>query len=522
MKALIVDDEAVTRDGLMRYIDWNDLGIDSVSEAKDGRDALAFAAELHPDIVISDVKMPHLNGLEFAKELKATQPHVKFIFLSGFSDKEYLKDAIRLNAVNYVEKPIDLQELTEAIQKSVSLRKQEQLEVEESKNINALLNSSLPFIRQTVVTQLISGRGITPDLQRNLALAGLRLAPNSRFMVLVIRAATAFVHSTLRRILESALQGCSFVDTANESGHIVVLYDFDPCEIAASIQNFFRELSRDCTQNSLAPTDLFCTVGPSVDSPEQIGYAYQCALEMQNFVFFYGYNRLVFYSGKERTRYVLPAQFKDNLSLLLKKQAYEELEEQVKSLCRLFLLHTGTPISEVKRSFFEVMDLIFREAKARGVHFDELTEEKSLWEVISAAQTLSQLQDDALYNMRYLFEKLKKLDSVDKSIATVVQYIHNNYDDSKLGVKFLASLVYLAPTYLSVLFKKETGSTISDYLLNVRMEQSKRLLLDPRIKVTDVPQHVGYPDVNYFAKVFKKQVGISPSVFRERYLRYEK
>lgn len=79
--------------------------------------------------------MPHLNGLEFAKELKATVPNVKFIFLSGFSDKEYLKDAIRLNAVNYVEKPIDLQELTETILKFVSLRKQEQLEAEENENI---------------------------------------------------------------------------------------------------------------------------------------------------------------------------------------------------------------------------------------------------------------------------------------------------------------------------------------------------------------------------------------------------
>lgn len=520
MKVLVVDDEAVTRKGLIGHIDWEALGVGSVTEAKDGHDALNIARELLPDIVISDVRMPHLNGLEFARALKNTQPKVKFIFLSGFSDKAYLKDAIRLDAVNYVEKPIDLAELTEAMQKAVSLCKHQELEDEKSRKLNTLERNSLPFIKQTIVSQLISGQGMTAQLLSNLQLANLTLGKHAPYIVLVLRGA-AHAHSLILHTLETAPKSCKLLSAESENRYTVILYEFDPSAVPAYISDFFGALVREFPQSGPRPGDFFCTVGCPVNSIEEIAHSYNTALALQKTFFFYGYDQLVFHSEEALQPFVLPANFKSDFVLLLKEQCYEALEDQVKSLCRWFSHHKGTPISQVKGILFDVMDLIFREAKARGVCIEALMEENSLWESISSAQTLSQLQEEALGNMGYLFAQQKKLDATDKSIASVLRYIHQNYQDPGICVKSLAAQVYLTSTYLSALFKKETGETISDYLVNVRVEQSKKLLLDPGLKLIEVSQKVGYLDPNYFSKVFRKHVGLSPSVYRERYSHYE-
>jgi two-component system response regulator YesN len=118
---LIVDDEATTRKGLMEYISWGEIGVDAVYDAEDGQKGLELASAIHPDIVLTDVRMPRMNGIELAQRLKDMLPLCKVVFLSGYSDKEYLLSAINLQAVNYIEKPVDLEEVRRVIQKTVAL-----------------------------------------------------------------------------------------------------------------------------------------------------------------------------------------------------------------------------------------------------------------------------------------------------------------------------------------------------------------------------------------------------------------
>lgn len=115
MKLLIVDDEKLTRDGLMNNIDWKSLGIDAVAQADDGLHGYETALVFQPDIILSDVRMPRMSGIEMAEKLQLVNPSLSIIFMSGYSDKEYLKAAIKLKAVSYVEKPIDLDELSETV-----------------------------------------------------------------------------------------------------------------------------------------------------------------------------------------------------------------------------------------------------------------------------------------------------------------------------------------------------------------------------------------------------------------------
>ena len=115
MKLLIVDDEKLTRDGLMSNIDWKSLGIDAIAQADDGLHGYEAALAFQPDIILSDVRMPRMSGIEMAEKLQLVNPALSIIFMSGYSDKEYLKAAIKLKAVSYVEKPIDLEEVEQAL-----------------------------------------------------------------------------------------------------------------------------------------------------------------------------------------------------------------------------------------------------------------------------------------------------------------------------------------------------------------------------------------------------------------------
>lgn len=121
IRLLVVDDESATRNGIIRHLDWRQLGVGLVEEARDGLEGLEIARLLHPDIVISDIRMPGMNGVEFTTHIRDLYPECKIIFLSGYSDKEYLKAAIQLGAINYIEKPINIDELQETVKRAVEL-----------------------------------------------------------------------------------------------------------------------------------------------------------------------------------------------------------------------------------------------------------------------------------------------------------------------------------------------------------------------------------------------------------------
>lgn len=121
IKLLLVDDEPVTRNGLMKHVPWNELGVDTVKDARDGIEAFEIAERFHPDIIVSDIRMPGLEGIKFCEMIREKYPDCKIIFISGYSNKRYLKAAIEINALSYVEKPININEMKEAVRKAVVL-----------------------------------------------------------------------------------------------------------------------------------------------------------------------------------------------------------------------------------------------------------------------------------------------------------------------------------------------------------------------------------------------------------------
>lgn len=144
IRLLIVDDESATRNGLLRYMDWKGLGVDMIQTAESGQEALAMCEDFQPDLVLSDIRMRGMNGVEMCTILHEKYPECRIIFISGYSDKEYLKAAIELGAVNYVEKPVDTEELKRAVQKAMASI----LETRRHRNEGERLSKSEAYLRR--------------------------------------------------------------------------------------------------------------------------------------------------------------------------------------------------------------------------------------------------------------------------------------------------------------------------------------------------------------------------------------
>lgn len=389
VKAIIVDDEQMTRKGLLNYVDWSSAGIEVVGEATDGLEGIELARSTNPDIAICDVRMPKMDGIKLAEHLKELLPNCKIIFLSGYSDKEYLKSAIQIKAVDYVEKPVNLKEFQELLKRTAE-------SCREDKKKQA-------YLQRGLIDHLIKDEVI--DLDRvNDGLKHIRVQlplDGKYFCVIFTLSNYQYEHCILQKIsLEFDKENIKYI-AGIELGEIIVIGSAPEDGTIEAIKILCSKIVNDIKGNN--KTDMAAGIGDFVEGISNIGKAYKQA-----------------------------------------KEAVKSINKKMKIPVAVFDLN-----------------------KDRAI------------------------------------------------IRSIERYIENNYKNN-IGVNSIAESVYLTPQYLCILYKKETGRTVNDYLTEVRMEAARELLKDLTLKLYEVADKVGFNDPNYFAKVFKKTFGYKPSEYRDK------
>lgn len=527
IKLLIIDDEQATRKGLVKHVDWLNLGIDQVEEARDGLEGLEVAGSYQPDIIISDIYMPGMNGIELANHIKELLPSCKVVFLSGYSDKEYLKAAISLNAVSYLEKPINLDEVRDAVRKAVTLHLDEEGKKLAEKKMHTALSESLPLIKQNLITGLINRKTSYNELVGNLSLIDISFEPKDAYAVMIIKITMPQEQSTdeaqeanneALRLVEECLRETKHICALEDSYHMVVILSSPRTFQREWLQACINEIKMAVKGRGVPCLELFFAVGLTVSGMDQIWHSYHTARLALQKLFYLGYGSIVFYEKKSEEPMCMEG-ISACMEELLQKQDSEKLISFIENLCKEISKHQETAIDEVKNIFVNLTFLLFREAEKRGVDFNDskIGKEKYIWSQISGFQTLEELKQYLLGNMAILFDRIEGLQSTSRAVYKALDYIKRNYTSCNISNQILADYVYLTPSYLSALFKKETGKTISDFIIEIRVEKSKELLKKPRVKLFEIAREVGYSDANYYAKVFKQHVGLTPSEYREKY-----
>lgn len=522
IRAIVVDDEDVIRDSLREFIDWNRLGIHSVSCASDGLEAITLSRQIKPDIIISDIRMPRLSGIAFVEELRNLLPNCKIIFISGYSDKEYLKSAIQLKAISFVEKPINLCEITAAVQKAVEEVRNESL-LGTLMHKNRVLCQELAIQLCNPVQQLESVTRRLMNVDHNFLACNLYCTLIFRFAIYQLPQDYTSMDNErlilLQSVFDSYFQGCLTVPVDNSR---IIMHISDPC---TTNEEVFKKSISNCMAEfrlNLNPSvKVFTAVGISVTGLNNIHLSYGTALTAEQQLFYTGFDTLVFYQSKllSKDYYVYDHQLASTFDSAL-RQGNKQLAFQLTSLITASIQQRpNTHVDYVKNIFFKLSQKLSDIAFERGMNQSDNQEDfrKYLWKLISEKETLNDLYNEFQERLTSYFNCLSSI-AGNKSVSEITQYIQKHFSCSDLSIGKISDAVHLTESHICHIFKQATGKTLNQFITEYRIDKAKELLRNKQAKLVEIADAVGYTDANYFTRTFKKLVGITPSEYRDRYL----
>lgn len=515
MKLLIVDDEKLTREGIGQSIDFPSLSIRQVLLADDGLNGLKAARREQPDIVLTDVRMPRMSGVEMAEKILEELPDTVIVFMSAYSDKEYLKAAIKLKAVSYVEKPLDTGELTQALQEAVTSRAGKKRILG---GTSYRQQHQLSFLASLLMEPLEKRPQPAGELIREL---GLPFAPSTSFCTMILRLDTplssfsvAFLEEATQTLTDKlAALSVDWIYTLRADQYILFLF-----YSAAPIPE------RALSQISSALSGLFQGVchfyiarGPVVSGPDHVPDSALGAWKRLEQSFFFQPDSEILPTG-EAPAGEPAADVMTELTVALSERRKEQALALAERLYRSLSPRTALSPSQIRDLYYRYLGKL--DEIATSMHISLWNREginpESIWDGVMGCLSLSQLDGLLTGKIRLFFSCLSQGDGEHPMIFQIKEFIHQNYSLPTLSVPDISCHVHLSSSYMCTLFKSETGQTLNQYLTDYRIRMSKQLLADPRYKIADISSKVGYSDGNYYSKAFKKLVGLSPSEYREK------
>ncbi|HJA92209.1 MAG TPA: response regulator [Candidatus Eisenbergiella merdipullorum] len=505
-RLLIVDDEKHIRNRIRAAVNWELLGIQIIGEAENGLEGLTIAMREKPDIVLCDVRMPGMDGISFATELMYRYPSVQFIFISGYSDKMYLKNALRLEAVDYIFKPYELSDLLSAIEKAIT-------RIEKNARDKTLT------IDNDLALKLVYHAQNQEDLKHFLDSASVAVDFWRPWTALLIRFSTG--------ISFSSYQSQSMTESLQPQVLISQYYYSFEQEVTSLFQNqylmsrggdsylVFANLPESEYHNiSLKLSGLFSLV-PAIPAvigiseifrePIHIKEAFCQARQASFSGFLSGYQKIYPAHDVSLRRFSADNVAKEDFLSALEKQDIAAASGFLKDYISYLSGCSPDDIPAIKDSLLHLA--LHLHGKLKNSPF------RLINEFINTAATLN----DILQYLQCLLDsyqtELNSLDSKGRIIYETEQYILNHLGE-EISVHQIADSVYLSPTYLCYLYKKKTGKTLKQFIVDSRMEKARSLLLDTNMKIGDIAASLGYSNQNYFARLFASHYGVTPSSFR--------
>lgn len=533
IKIFLVEDEIVMREGIKNNIEWEKEGFEFVGEASDGELALPLIQKTQPDILITDIKMPFMDGLELSRLVKQEYPDTKIIFLSGYDEFEYAREAIKIGIAEYLVKPISGVQLLESVKKVgelITWEKQQKMYLhrfEEDQEEGARI------ARGKLFQSLISGKRSVSELLKEGRQIGIELAAEKYNIILfqiffndeksacleeqndIIKAVEKIVEEKSGILLgERETIGWMFLlkETEEESLEFLEKTLLERlCELAKSLQN----------------VDYFGGVGEPVLRLSELNKCFGKASRAFAYRYLKPYNQIIYSREAEHEEVEDKALELSTLNVeKLNRNVIESfLKTGAKSEAQHFIEDYFKSLGEknVQSRIFRqyvVMDLYLAAigvVEQLGYEPDDLINKCDDIDITTVA--LSNIQAAKKYLSKMFEETLELREAVSRKkynalLAEAKMYIQNNFSNEDISLNTVAAKVNLSPNHFSSIFSQEIGQTFIEYLTHVRMERAKELLRSTSMRNTEIAQEVGYKDAHYFSYLFKKTVGCTPKEFR--------
>ncbi len=522
---LLVDDEEEVTQAIKRKLNWDEMGFEDPLYARNGLEALEAAELRTPDVVMTDIQMPYMTGLELAKRLKELYPGIRIIIFSGYDEFEYAKEAIRLEAEEYILKPIDAGEL-----KSVFERIHESLDKErdERQNLEKLTNyymESLPLLQEDFFAALLDGKVEEKRIPKYLEDYQIKLE-GPFYCVAILHISTGdlpegvshvLLSLSVRRLAEERIDAAYNARLFSYLGSTVLIAQITSTD---SKNKFTDDMDRFCRlAKTVCKANVTVGIGEIVGSIENLKESYNGAKDAVAYRVLYGTTKAINISE------IAPPAVKQSkaedmdLHEIFKKIKMEDETALIKSVEDYIEGGTSADMSVSEYKFFvlEMISEIYRFMRGNQLEIETVFNlEEDVYDVVSQlekTQLCEWLKETCVKLQNLLREK--RTDTTKSFVKKAIEYVNDHYADQDLSVDRVCMELSVSSAYFSTVFKKETGKTFVTYLTDYRMEKALQLLIEKDEKTYVIAQQVGYGDPNYFSYVFKKQFGTSPSKYKQ-------
>lgn len=523
---LLVDDEADVLQAMKKKIDWEALGFCLAGTAENGQEALEMAEQLHIDVVMTDIKMPYMDGLTLCKNLKQSYRNMKVIIYSGFDDFEFAREAVHLEAEEYLLKPISAGDMEAAFSK---VRKKLDQEYDEYRNLNRLseyYRKSLPAMREQLVMGILEGR-IAGERVRAM-METYEICLDSPFYVVAAlymdvnpreeqpQPAQLFTLSLKDMVQDYLKNRTRFFSTAFLD-QVIVIFMLDERE---EIDQVLYHLDQICKMGfHVLKSSVTAAVGQICANTDALHTSYEEAVNAMEYRSILGSGQVLYINDIEPC---------SEENILVTEHEFQNLVHAVKlgnrdetnaAIAQIMDSIRKEPISpgQYQLLFMELLSELMKIGRAYKLHPNQIFgEHAGSWQELYRMVTVDELEgwlQEVCTNLRHVLRHERR-DSAARLTEQAKAYIEEHYKESDLSADSLCRCLNVSAAYFSTIFKREVGMSFVAYLTKIRLEHALELLRTTEDKTYIIASRVGYMEPNYFSYVFKKQYGISPSKYR--------
>ena len=531
-KVILVDDEAEAIEVMKTQIHWNELGFDVVGHADNGIKALELVEKLQPDVVLTDIKMPYMDGLELSRRLNRDYPNIYIIICTGYDKFAYAKEAVHLDVKEYILKPVQTVELSECLFELKHILDREREEKLNDMKLENYFQEILPVLQSNLFISLIEGRISEEDCKRFLTVYQVSLK-GSLFCCVEFHTSENHVPDGMNPLLLSMSVEREIKKRLAEKwrcqefiylGDTILVLGLDSEEQIVQVTD---ECDRFCRwAYRMMGAVVTAGVGITCDKLFDINLSYESAREAVSYRVLYGTKRAINISEimpKEQKMLSQPEESRmRELFRAIRVGNRERIENAVRKEIEKLYKKTET-LGQYSMSTMELVSSFYKFCANNSIDFHEVSGDvQILYEKVPQMDE-SSLTSWVMETALKINEKLKKARNRASVRLTMEaqDIVKEKYMDPEISLDVVCAVLGVSNSYFSSIFKKEMGKSFISYLTDYRMDVAAELILNTDEKSYIIAERVGYQDANYFSYVFKKKFGVSPSKYRAKHTEKE-
>ena len=535
-KLMVVDDEYNIRDGISNAIPWADHNIEVVAQASNAMEALSKFEQFHPDIVITDIIMDDMTGLDLIENLYIQNHNVKFIIISGYDDFEYTKRAIKLKVFSYVLKPIVTDELLTIVDNLVKDIEEGHKIREKLLSLEDELEKNRSFILEKFLVDLIKGR-ITDENELSRRSAFLDI----KFDYLFYLCLSFKIDNYYELVSSRSVKEIQIIILGIKRVIIEVLgSDYMALGIENDQTDITTIIGSNYSNKDTLLMELHCEIEKIKDTIKElfeitvtvgVGRVYNNILNIRKS--FLEAGKAIEYrvvAGKDTiididdivsisgSKYIYP---KDKEKLILNSIGENDLEKVNAYIYNFFMdLQTQNCLKDqIKAAVLQLIMVVSSKFMDMGMNAQEDSFMGNIILFYDQFDKLDTIEDIKVWIIKAITNTVNDINlgrnsDVKNIISKAQRYIQDYFSDYSISLQTISGYVHLSPAYFSKLYKKETGDSYIDFITKIRIEKAKEYLKQTNMRISDIGASVGYPNAHYFSTLFKKNIGITPAEYR--------